>query len=63
MIARFFAVIALLAAGSAWTMFIAAPALVGVPATWENAPMLFIAAPGLLMFLAALIVEVCNGRP
>lgn len=59
---RFAAVLALIAAGTAWMMFVAAPVLTGVPATWANAPLLLVAAPGFAMFIAAFIVEFCHGQ-
>lgn len=36
--------------GTLWLLAIAAPVLVGVPATWDNAPLLGITVPTLIAF-------------
>ena len=44
------AMLAAFALGTAWMLCVAAPFMVGVPATWANAPLLLTAAPGFLCF-------------
>jgi hypothetical protein len=50
---RFALAVSLMAFGTFWLLCFAAPALIGVPVTWANAPLLIVTIPTFGAYAAA----------
>lgn len=59
-LARFTVFTFLMASGVLWMLQVAAPVLIGLPATWANAPQLIVAVPAFICFIGGWLVAHCD---